>query len=177
MIIYFKSWQKIAWHFLFLCSKAVKDVQIEVLKNMTSLVFTFSMKFSLQTYVQSFIHNPVQIVIHCYYCAGSQDAILVEDSSQYIRQTAETTKYLRNCQPRLLLLKQGNLVSVAHRVCTLWAFLIYSDVKSSLNFNKNSLGFTFPRKQMDMTRVGAICYLHASFSQFLKCRRKKRIHW
>jgi hypothetical protein len=40
------------------------------------------MKLSLQTYVQSFIHNLVQIVIHYYYCAGSQDALLVEDSSQ-----------------------------------------------------------------------------------------------
>lgn len=71
-----------ALHFLFLCPKAVKDVQIEVLKNMTASVFSFSMKFSLQTYVRSFIHNPVQIVIHYYYCAGSQDALIVEDSSQ-----------------------------------------------------------------------------------------------
>lgn len=59
-----------------------QGVQIEVLKNMTASVFSFSMKFSLQTYAQSFIHNPVQIVIHDYYSAGSQDALIVEDSSQ-----------------------------------------------------------------------------------------------
>lgn len=52
------------------------------IKNMTDLVFSFSMKFSLQTDVQSFMHNAVQIVIHYYYCAGSRDALIVEASSQ-----------------------------------------------------------------------------------------------